>query len=62
MPPSSIGFGLLGRKALAKDAGVPPTAADRIASSINGDAGAFTDPDGFVWEQAAGARGAHRLQ
>jgi uncharacterized glyoxalase superfamily protein PhnB len=50
---SPIGLGLYTRKALAKSAGVDPhgTGSHRIA--INGDAGAFTDPDGFVWEQSA---------
>ena len=42
------------RGALAKDAGVPPegTGSHRIA--IGGDAGSFTDPDGFDREAAAG--------
>jgi uncharacterized glyoxalase superfamily protein PhnB len=53
LPSSPIGLGLYTRKALAKSAGVDPhgTGSHRIA--INGDAGAFTDPDGFVWEQSA---------
>ena len=29
-----------------------PTAPDRTGSSIGGDAGPFTDPDGFAWEAA----------
>ena len=49
---SPVKFGLYGRRALAKDAGVAPdgTGSHRIA--IDSDAGAFTDPDGFAWEAA----------
>jgi hypothetical protein len=36
---SPVKLALYGRRALAKDAGVSP-----------GDAGPFTDPDGFAWE------------
>jgi uncharacterized glyoxalase superfamily protein PhnB len=51
---SPIGLGLYARKALAKSAGVDAqgTGSHRIA--INSDAGTFTDPDGFAWEQSAG--------
>ena len=51
-PNSAIKLGLYGRKALAKDAGVPVegTGSHRIA--INSNAGSFSDPDGFVWEAA----------
>jgi uncharacterized glyoxalase superfamily protein PhnB len=51
-PPSHVKLALYARRALAKDAGVPPegTGSHRIA--INTDAGAFTDPDGFAWEAA----------
>lgn len=52
MPPELIGFGLLTRKALAKDAGVAAEGSGSHRIAIQGDAGAFTDPDGFVWEQA----------
>jgi predicted lactoylglutathione lyase len=50
--PGQIKLGLYKHKALAKDAGVAPegTGSHRIA--IAGDAGAFTDPDGFAWEPA----------
>lgn len=50
-----ITLGLYKRKALAKDAGVGPegTGSHRIA--IASTAGAFTDPDGFDWEDAAQA-------
>ena len=49
MTESPVRLGLYARKALAKDAGVPleGTGSHRIV--LNGDAGAFTDPDGFVW-------------
>ena len=53
MPPERIGFGLLGRKALAKDAGVSPDGSGSHRLVIAGDAGAFSDPDGFVWEPSA---------
>jgi predicted lactoylglutathione lyase len=45
-----VKLGLYKRRALAKDAGVPPdgTGSHRIA--IGSEAGAFTDPDGFAWE------------
>ena len=51
-PASHIKLALYRRRALAKDAGVPPegTGSHRIA--ITSDAGPFTDPDGFAWEAA----------
>ncbi|MFE2755976.1 glyoxalase [Actinosynnema sp. NPDC059335] len=54
--PGSITLALYRRRALAKTAGVSPegTGSHRIA--IVGDAGAFTDPDGFAWLTAASAR------
>ena len=47
---SGLKLALYGRRAAAKDAGVPPdgTGSHRIA--VQGDPGSFTDPDGFVWE------------
>jgi predicted lactoylglutathione lyase len=53
-PSSPVKLALYRHRALAKDAGVPPegTGSHRIA--IAGSAGPFTDPDGFVWESAAG--------
>ncbi len=55
-PANHIKLALYKRRALAKDAGVAPdgTGAHRIV--IGGDAGPFTDPDGFTWK-AAGAVG-----
>lgn len=49
---SPVKLALYGRRAAAKDAGVSPegTGSHRIA--IVGDAGPFTDPDGFIWEAA----------
>ncbi|MCW2687156.1 MAG: glyoxalase [Mycobacterium sp.] len=38
------------RGALAKTAGVSPDGAGSHRLLIGGDVGAFTDPDGFVWE------------
>jgi catechol 2,3-dioxygenase-like lactoylglutathione lyase family enzyme len=49
-PESPVKLGLYGRRALAKDAGVPPEGSGSHRISIGGDAGAFTDPDGFEWE------------
>ncbi|GAA1581222.1 glyoxalase [Kribbella karoonensis] len=45
-----VRLGLYGRKALAKDAGVPMegTGSHRIALAADGSD--FTDPDGFSWE------------
>ncbi|MFJ8921071.1 glyoxalase [Streptomyces sp. NPDC102415] len=50
-PSSPVTLALYGRRALAKDAGVPPegTGSHRIA--LGGDIGPFTDPDGFEWEK-----------
>jgi predicted lactoylglutathione lyase len=52
-PSASIGMGLYGRRALAKDATVPSdgTGSHRIA--VRSDAGPFTDPDGFAWEASS---------
>ena len=49
-PSSAVKLGLYGRRALAKDAGVPEEGSGSHRLSIGGDAGAFTDPDGFEWE------------
>ena len=52
-PSSHVKLALYGRPALAKDAGVAPggTGSHRIV--LAGDAGPFTDPDGFTWEAAS---------
>ncbi|MEV5050228.1 glyoxalase [Arthrobacter sp. LAR12-1-1.1] len=52
MPASPIKLGLYGRRALAKDAGVPPEGTGSHRLTIGSDAGPFTDPDGFAWEPA----------
>jgi predicted lactoylglutathione lyase len=44
------------RRALAKEAGVSPEGAGSHRITIGGDAGSFTDPDGFAWEATAPAR------
>jgi predicted lactoylglutathione lyase len=45
-----IKLALYGRRALAKDAGVGPEGSGSHRLTIVGDAGSFTDPDGFAWE------------
>ncbi|MEV0123692.1 glyoxalase [Streptomyces sp. NPDC050703] len=52
--PGPVKLALYRRRALAKDAGVPPegTGSHRIVIG-GGGAAAFTDPDGFEWEAAA---------
>ncbi|MGH9027922.1 MAG: glyoxalase, partial [Acidimicrobiia bacterium] len=49
-PSTHVKLALYGRRALAKNAGVPPDATGSSRVVIGGDAGAFTDPDGFAWE------------
>jgi hypothetical protein len=51
-PATAVGLGLYGRRALAKDAGVSPDGSGSHRLVIGGDAGSFTDPDGFEWEAA----------
>lgn len=53
---SPVTLGLLKRKALAKDAGVPPEGTGSHRLTIVGDAGPFTDPDGFAWVAPGTAR------
>ncbi|GAA1440479.1 glyoxalase [Leifsonia poae] len=50
MPTSPVRLGLYSRKALAKDAGVPPEGSGSHRIAINSTAAPFTDPDGFAWE------------
>lgn len=52
MAGSPITLALLGRKALAKNAGVDPEGTGSHRLVISGDIGTFTDPDGFTWEPA----------
>ena len=49
-PSAGVKLALYGRKALAKDAGVPQDGDGSHRLAIAADAGAFTDPDGFEWE------------
>jgi len=49
---SPVKLGLYGRGALAKDAGVPSDGTGSHRIVIGGDAGAFTDLDGFTWDAA----------
>ena len=46
---SRVKLALYGRKAAAKDAGVPPAGSGSHRLVIGSDTGSFTDPDGFVW-------------
>jgi predicted lactoylglutathione lyase len=46
----AITLGLYGRRALAKDAGVPEIGSGSHRLVINGDVGSHSDPDGFRWE------------
>jgi uncharacterized glyoxalase superfamily protein PhnB len=51
-PGSGVKLALYGRRAAAKDAGVPPEGTGSHRIVIGSDAGSFTDPDGFPWEAA----------
>lgn len=50
---SPVKLALYGRRALAKDAGVPPDGTGSHRLRIGGDTGSFTDPDGFEWDTAS---------
>jgi catechol 2,3-dioxygenase-like lactoylglutathione lyase family enzyme len=52
-PESHLKLALYGRRALAKDAGVAPEGSGSHRIVLGGDAGPFTDPDGFTWEAAS---------
>ena len=54
-PPANVKLALYGRKALAKDAGVPADGTGSHRIVIGGGAESFTDPDGFRWEPVASA-------
>jgi hypothetical protein len=49
---SPVKLALYGRRALAKDAGVPSDGTGSHRLMVASDAGPFTDPDGFAWEAA----------
>jgi predicted lactoylglutathione lyase len=53
-PGGPLKLALYGRRALAKDAGVPPDGTGSHRITVSSDAGTFTDPDGFAWEKAGG--------
>ena len=48
-PDGSVKLALYGRRAAAKDAGVPEEGSGSHRVVIRSEAGSFTDPDGFVW-------------
>ncbi len=50
---SPVKLALYGRRALAKDAGVSPDGTGSHRLMVGGDAGPFTDPDGFAWQAAS---------
>ncbi|MEV0385639.1 glyoxalase [Nonomuraea sp. NPDC050643] len=52
-PSSAVTLALYPRRALAKDTGLPQEGTGSHRIVIGGDAGPFTDPDGFVWEAAS---------
>jgi predicted lactoylglutathione lyase len=52
-PGSRLKLALYGRRALAKDAGVPEDGTGSHRIGVAGDVGSFTDPDGFVWESTS---------
>jgi catechol 2,3-dioxygenase-like lactoylglutathione lyase family enzyme len=51
--PSSLKLALYGRRALAKDAGVPVDGSGSHRIVLGGGAASFIDPDGFPWEADA---------
>ncbi len=59
---SPVRLALYGRRALAKDAGVPAEGTGSHRLIIDSDAGPFTDPDGFAWEAASLAGARHRVR
>lgn len=46
-----VKLALYGRKALAKDAGVPPEGDGSHRLVVTSSLGSFTDPDGFAWRE-----------
>lgn len=52
---SPVKLALYGRRALAMDVGVPADGTGSHRLVLGGDAGSFTDPDGFAWEAASPA-------
>ena len=58
MPSSPVQFGLLSRRALAKNAGVAPEGTGPHRLALVGATTTFTDPDGFAWESPSSVRSA----
>ncbi|MGW6984636.1 glyoxalase [Streptomyces sp. NPDC054932] len=54
-PGSPFKVALYGRRALAKDLGVPIDGTGSHRLAVGGAGGPFTDPDGFAWEAAVPA-------
>ncbi|WP_327329531.1 glyoxalase [Streptomyces sp. NBC_01201] len=52
-PSSPVTLALYGRRALAKDAGVPPDGTGSHRIVLDSDDGPFSDPDGFEWEKTS---------
>jgi predicted lactoylglutathione lyase len=52
-PSSPVTLALYRRRALAKDAGVPPEGTGSHRIIIGGGSPPFTDPDGFCWDPAS---------
>jgi catechol 2,3-dioxygenase-like lactoylglutathione lyase family enzyme len=52
-PGATVKLALYPRKAAAKDAGVDPAGSGSHRIAVTGDAGEFTDPDGYAWETAS---------
>ena len=52
-----VKLALYKRRALAKDAGVAPEGSGSHRVVIQGDAGRFTDPDGFEWDGVPSSHG-----
>lgn len=52
-PASSVTLALYGRRALAKDAGVPVEGTGSHRLVLGTDEGSYSDPDGFAWEVTA---------
>jgi catechol 2,3-dioxygenase-like lactoylglutathione lyase family enzyme len=52
-PSGTVKLALYGRRALAKDAGVPLEGGGSHRMAEVGDVDAFADPDGFAWESAS---------
>jgi predicted lactoylglutathione lyase len=52
-PASGVKLALYGRRALAKDAGVPVEGSGSHRVTLVGGGAGFTGPDGFAWESAA---------